>query len=227
MNALFDSYWNKWTIACALGELLGIGAAAATAVAVNHWVGEPATAGGKLLVLSCMLAAGALEGFLLGSFQWRVLREKFPAIPAGQWVGATVAVAVLCWLLGMLPALHFMGRGTTAEAGFQEPSLLLVLMGALALGLLMGSIFGLVQWMVFQRYARESVQWVTGNALGWGLAMVWIFLAATLPDETTPTWLILTGGLLGGAMSGLSLGVVTGFYLRKIIAQNQQKDKLA
>lgn len=221
MSQLFDAYWKKWTLACAAGELIGIGVAVAIAVAVNHWMGEPETTGQKFQMLLFMLFAGGVEGFVVGQFQWRVLREKFSAMPALQWVGFTVAVAVLGWLMGMIPALYFMGKPALPGAEYQEPALILVIVGAMALGLIFGAIFGIVQWLVFQRYARESVQWVTGNSLGWGLAMIWVFLAVTLPDETTPVWLIISGGVFGGALGGLSIGAITGFYLKKIIAENE------
>lgn len=220
MSQLFDRYWKKWTLACAAGELFGIGIAAAIAVAVNQWMGEPETTGQKFQTLFFMLFAGAIEGFVLGSFQWRVLREKFPAMPARQWVGYTVAVAMLGWLMGMIPPLFFMGQNAQTGVENPEPALIIVIVGAMALGLIFGAIFGMVQWLVFQRYAKESVQWVTGNSLGWGLAMIWIFLAATLPDETTPVWLIIAGGVLSGILAGLSVGAITGIYLKKIIAEN-------
>lgn len=221
MNQLFDQYWRKWTLACAAGNLLGTGVAAVTAVGLYHWMGQPETPGQKFQVLLCMMLAGVLQGAVLGGFQWRVLRIKFQAMPASSWVGATVAVAVLGWLMGMIPALFFMGnQAVPPNPGYQEPALILIAMGALALGLIFGAIFGLVQWLVFQRYAKESVLWVTGNSLGWGLAMMIVFLTASLLDETTPPLLTIVSGLLGGLLGGLAIGAITGIYLKKIIASN-------
>ncbi len=223
MSQIFDEYWKKWTLANTAGALLGIAVAVAIAVGIRQGMGTPQTAGGKLQMLLVMLFAGGLQGFFLGYFQWRVLREKFPDLTSVQWTGVTVAVSVLGWLMGMVPTLFFMGKNAQPGVEYQEPALILVIVGALALGLIFGAIFGIVQWLVLQRFAKESVQWVTGNSLGWGLAMIFIFLAVSLPGETTPAWLVFTGYILGSALAGLSIGALTGIYLHKIIAENRSR----
>lgn len=217
---MFDRYLKRWILACASGEFIGIVLAVSIAVAVNRWLGEPGTPGEKFHMLLLMLSAGALEGFILGIFQWRILREKFSLMPAWQWIGSTVAVAMLGWLMGMIPVLYFMGQNAQPGVTYEEPALILVIVGALALGMIFGAIFGIVQWLVFQRYAKDSVQWVTGNSLGWGIVMVLIFLAGALPGESTPYWMTVAGSLAGGAIGALSLGVLTGIYLKKIIKGN-------
>lgn len=213
-----DRYLKRWTIACAAGEFIGIALAVGIAIAVNRWLGEPATTGEKFHMLLIMLSAGALQGFILGIFQWKILQEKFSLLPARLWIGATVAVAILGWLMVMIPALYFMGKHAQPGVTYEEPALVLVIVGALALGMIYGAIFGIVQWLVLQHYAKDSVQWVTGNSLGWGMVMVLVFLSATLPSETTPYWLTVAGSLAGGASGALGLGFFTGIYLKKIAA---------
>jgi hypothetical protein len=221
MENLFDKYWQKWTIACVIGELLGMGAVAVIALSYNRWAGEPVTAGDKALNLLVMVFAGAIEGFLLGLWQWRVLRQKFPKMPAREWIGYTMAIAMLGWFLGMLPSLLLTLGNAPVPPQPVEPPLVLILAGALALGLFLGAMFGLFQWFAFQKYARESIQWVTGNSLGWGLGMMFIFGAATWPGETTPLPAIILAGIAAGALAGLSVGAITGIYLNRIIAENK------
>jgi hypothetical protein len=78
----------------ALGEVLGLGVAALIAVAVaqSHTLppGEE-----LLLVSAAFLAIGAYEGAIVGAAQWLVLRRLLPSLRAKQWVGATMAGAVV------------------------------------------------------------------------------------------------------------------------------------
>ena len=209
--------------ACIAGEFLGIGAAALTAVFTFIWMGEPETLDEKLLGLTLILIAGTLEGFLLGGFQWLVLKNYFPKIPAREWIGMTTLVAVLGWVLGMIPSTFFPTESVGAESTPPtEPSAALVLGGALLLGMVMGTGFGWFQWQVFRKYAVQTKPWIWANMWGWGVAMVCIFIGATLPNESTPLPIVVLSGAIGGIFSGLSLGIITGFRLNKIIEQNQE-----
>jgi hypothetical protein len=49
---------------------------------------------------------------------------------------------------------------------------------------------------------------------GWGLGITWIYLAATLPDETTPIAVTVLLGAMAGVLAGLSVGAITGLYLK-------------
>lgn len=68
----------------------------------------------------------------------------------------------------------------------EQTSLLWIIIGAALLGILIGLVFGLFQWISIRRHSSRATAWVAANAIGWGFAMIWIFLAATLPDEHTP-----------------------------------------
>lgn len=100
---MLKAFWFRWTLNCAAGEILGIAVAAGLAGGVLMRLGEPQSWVERVGFLLLMLGAGALEGYAVGWFQWRVLRERF-AVPKADWIGATVSVAVLSWLLGMLPS---------------------------------------------------------------------------------------------------------------------------
>ena len=212
--------WRRWTLACAAGEIIGIGGAALLATAHLLLLGEPETTDQKLLQLVFMMAAGFVEGSLLGWFQWRVLGKIFPALPSKSWISYTVAVAVIGWFLGMLPSLFLFDTGPAVEVPAEEPSLYLVLGFALLMGLCLGGLFGLFQWLSFKKYVQHTTSWIWANMLGWGVAMMVIFLAATWPDVDTPKIWVVVSGIVGGLLAGLSVGAITGVYLLRIIRNN-------
>jgi hypothetical protein len=91
------SFYRRWIVACAAGELVGIGVATGAALAINALIGEPQSLGSRLVTLATFAAVGAVEGTALAAFQWRVLRARLPRLRAGEWVGVTVALAVAGW----------------------------------------------------------------------------------------------------------------------------------
>jgi hypothetical protein len=193
---------------CAAGEAIGMTVAAGCATLLNHTLGEPQSLAGRLLVVAVMAIAGAIEGLSLGYFQWRVLRTRFPP-PAGRaWVGATTAVAAGGWLLGMLPPA-LMG-GAQGGAGLTASVTFLL---AIVMGLGMGAALGAGQWLALRPYARRSAGWITANMLGWSIAMLWVFLGATLPEHDTPASAVLLLGAVCGAAAGMTLGLITGRWL--------------
>ena len=52
-------FYPRWIAACAAGELVGIGAATAAALAINGLIGEPSSTAARLLTLAAFAAVGA------------------------------------------------------------------------------------------------------------------------------------------------------------------------
>ncbi|MCU0435872.1 MAG: hypothetical protein MUC87_20605 [Bacteroidia bacterium] len=214
-----NSFWLSWTINCALGELIGIGAAGVIAILVFKLVGEPQTTGSKLLVLLCMMCAGLIEGAILGYMQWRILRHKLPELPRSNWMQYTMLIAVLGWMLGMMPSLFFMDQSTAPSAGeAAAPPIPGTLFAALSVGvgLFLGALFGLFQWFELRHYVHHSKQWILANALGWGAGIGWIYFFAGLPEEHTPLLEVIFYGVCGGILAGLSVGAITGAFLVRL-----------
>src|SRR3982750_2355800 len=117
--------FSKWIVNCALGELLGIGAAGSIAVSINYFLGEPQSMMQKIFVLFTMLVAGAIEGTSIAVFQWKVLCQLFPKMKLSAWWKWTVSIALLGWGFGMLPSL-FLTQSSTAAAETTEPSMWLI-----------------------------------------------------------------------------------------------------
>lgn len=204
-----SSLWAKWTINCALGELIGIGCAGLLAYSANTLLGEPDSLVEKLIILLIMLIAGLIEGTVLSFFQWRILVRKIPTLNRSIWFKYTASVAVLGWFLGMLPPL-FLNHSSEVTNESQEPSRLVILMLSTLLGLFLGALFGLFQWFVLKKHISKAYKWIIANALGWSLAMSVIFFFASIPDEQDSLIFIITMGTIAGLLAGLIVGMVTG-----------------
>lgn len=212
-----DSFWKKWTLACASGELIGIGVAGLIAYAYNQYFGEPLSFIEKISNLSAMLFAGAIEGSILGYFQWQVLRKKLHALKAKYWVGFTAIIAITGWFLGMLPTLFlFSSASTNTPPPVEPPQIVILLFGAF-MGLILGAFFGSGQWFVLRHFSTKAKIWIKANALGWMAGMFWIFLGASIPTAESGKYFIIACAATGGILAGISLGLVTGFYLKKIL----------
>jgi NAD(P)-dependent dehydrogenase (short-subunit alcohol dehydrogenase family) len=207
-------FYRRWILACAAGELIGIGAAAGAAIALNTLFGEPTSMAGRLLTLTTFAAVGAIEGGALAGFQWRVLCTRLPRLRAGEWIGVTVALAVAGWIVGMTPSLFV--NQETPGAATQEPALPFVLLMAALVGAGAGFCFGAAQWFVLRRHAERSARWIWIHVPAWALAMAAIFLGASLPAAQSSRWYIVFTGAAGGMLGGVLLGAVTGLVAREL-----------
>jgi NAD(P)-dependent dehydrogenase (short-subunit alcohol dehydrogenase family) len=206
------SFYRRWILACAAGELVGIGVAACAALAIGALIGEPRSLGGRLVTLAIFAAVGAVEGTALAAFQWRVLRTRLPRLRAAEWVGVTVALAVAGWIAGMTPSLFMSQEGTVQE----EPGLGVVLLLAAIAGAAAGLCFGGAQWFILRRHAQRAGRWIWIHAPAWALAMSAIFLGASMPGSGSSRAFIALTGAMGGVLGGLALGAVTGLVAREL-----------
>jgi hypothetical protein len=201
------SFYQRWIVACTAGELVGIGAATGVALALNALMGEPRSLGSRFLTLATFAAVGAVEGTALAGFQWRVLRTRLPRLRAAEWIGVTVALAVVGWIAGMTPSLFVSHEPTGAQ---EEPGLMIVLLAAAMAGAGAGVCFGAAQWFILRRHAERAARWIWIHVPAWALAMAAIFLGASLTTIEWSAWSIALSGATGGLLGGIVLGPVTG-----------------
>jgi hypothetical protein len=207
--------FGRWFVACTAGELLGFGAAALWAWLAFLLVGaDPMAWSGRIATLGLMVCAGVVEGAVLGLFQWSALRTTFPKLRARSWLTATIAVAALGWLLGMLPST-LMGSASSGEA-YAEPALAVILAGAAVFGALAGAAFGLAQWLVLRRHAHDARRWIWANSLGWALGLPWSYLAGSTISVSDSLLVAIIVGSIAGALMGASVALVTGRALARI-----------
>src|SRR3954447_21804385 len=115
--------------------------------------------------LGIVVLGGLVEGAALGLLQARALAPLLDRGRRRSWAVVTLLVAGVGWAAGSPPAFRA-GDGCASA-----PPLPLVLVGAAALGLVMGAGLGAAQATVLRHVVGHRWRWVTANAAGWGVAM--------------------------------------------------------
>ncbi|BDG74658.1 hypothetical protein [Roseomonas fluvialis] len=198
--SLPPGHGGRWILACAAGSGVGLALAA-----VWNALLLPVMAPGLVGVLVPLLQAvgGAVLGACLGAAQGAALRHAYPDLPLGAWIVATAVAGYLTALV-----INLVQGGLVQQVG-SMPIELFVLMGAALKGVVAGLLYGQAQGRVLDRVVRERASWTRVVMVGFMLgallgSMRWL----VGPASMTPVSLVL-GGLVGGALEGLALGIVT------------------
>lgn len=193
--------WVAWVSA---GEAAGFLAPALAQVVVSQV--NPAA------ITPALVAAGAVEGAVLGWSQARVLKRRLPALSAPRWIAGTAVAAAIAWLIGML-LWSDSGAWPAWPLGVQ------VVVGALAAAALLCSI-GFAQWLELRRRLSRSGWWVAGTAAAWCLGLAVFFGVATpLWQPGQAPWLTVLIGVVAGGLMAVSMAVVTGLVLVRMLRQ--------
>ena len=206
--------WARWVLANSLAETVGLGAAFGIGVVLFPYLSAPGILIALATVAVAVLAGTIIEGTVVGTAQWLVLRRPLPAMSWRAWVLATAAGAFMAWISGMLPTT-LLSAGSTESGGStsSEPSEAMVYGMAALMGLVAGAILATPQWLVLRRHVGRAALWVGANALAWVPGMVLAFFAADFIFSagigmTTIVLAIATlmaVGAVVGAIHGLAL----------------------
>jgi len=196
--------WRRWTAVTTAGELAGfvvpatVGAAAATLA----W-----PAGGTYAAL---LAAGFVEGGMLGYAQATVLRAVLPGLRVRRYWTATGAAAAVAYAVGLLPS-------TVGDHLARMPAPALVAAGVLAATVLLGSI-GTAQWLVLRGAGADRPSWIATTAAAWTAGLAVFMLTATpLWQPGQPWWLIAAIGVGCGGLMALTVAALTGLAAVRLV----------
>lgn len=212
--------WGRWVLVNALAEMIGLGLSALLTASVFLQFEEQL--GVWLGALVIVLGSTILEGTAVGLGQWLVLRSVLPWLKARTWWLATSAGAFVAWVLGMIPSTVM---NTTADAGnapAPEMSDWLVFGMAALMGLVLGPVLGLPQWLVLRRRVAGAGWWVVANAVAWAAGMALIFFVVALVpagDLTPATVVIILGGL---ALAGAVVGAIHGIALVWLLVRRRR-----
>jgi hypothetical protein len=167
----------RWVLANSVGEALGLGITALLGVAVVSSLGQGTCVLVTLALAAFAILAGTLiEGTVVGTAQWLVLRRRLPGMRWSAWAMATGAGAFLAWILGMVPSTVLSLRAPGGqEAASAEPSGIVFFGLAFLMGLVLGPVLGFAQWLALRRFVSRAALWMPANTLAWALGMVVIF----------------------------------------------------
>jgi hypothetical protein len=203
--------WFQWILANAASETVGLG----TTLLIGAFLlvnAEP-TIGALPAAALGVLAGTVIEGSIVGTAQWLVLRHPLEKMRWHTWVLVTALGACVAWTLGMIPSTMLFTAPESGAAAPGEMSDLMIYTLAAAMGIALGAILGAAQWLALRRQVPKAGWWIPANALAWMLGMVVVFLGTSfIPAEgiTVPVALILllfvvAAGAVVGAIHGLVL----------------------
>ncbi|WP_107770991.1 hypothetical protein [Nocardioides sediminis] len=199
--------WTRWVLWTTTAEVTGFTAPAVVGVATREREG--------LALLLPLVAAGLVEGSVLGAGQGHVLRDVLPGLRLRRFVVATALAAGAAYAVAMLPAAW-------PDTVSSLPAPLLVLLAA-AGGVVMLASIGTGQWLVLREVLPRSASWVLTTALAW-LAGLGVFLGVA-----TPWWHVgqsalvaVLIGLVAATLMALTVAVVTGAALVRLLARDRE-----
>ena len=142
-----------------------------------------------------VILAGALEGAIIGQWQYKALSLKFPKISEKNWVLLSALASTLIWFsIIFLPYLKFFPTisqsspalqsqaYTRAAAQLLKFSPLYTFIISFLAGLFLGYILSFLQWIELSKHVKASFKWIFFNSLAWALGFsVIITLMSKLP----------------------------------------------
>lgn len=203
--------WWQWIAANAISETIGLGGT--LLIGILLLANASQTIGTILAAVLAILAGTLIEGSLVGTAQWLVLQRPLPGIQWRTWVGATALGACIAWTLGMFPSTFMFNGSGSATGGSGTMSDLMVYVLAAGMGLVLGPILAVPQWLSLRRHVPKAGWWVPANALAWMLGMVVIFIGTSFIPASGFTWQIAMLLILFVVAAGALVGAVHGWFL--------------
>jgi hypothetical protein len=205
--------WLQWVMANVTGEVLGLGLVGAVATAMVLTIGEPEAAIVTLMMAGMMIAAGALEGVIVGFAQWLVLRRRIHRLRRREWVAATAIGALVAWAMGMAPNTLMALNQSAGSSPPPEMSNAVKYALASVMGVVLGMILGASQWRALRRYVSGASLWIWANAAAWAVGMPVIFIGAGASPVGASALRMVFTVFMTIAAAGASVGAIHGAAL--------------
>jgi hypothetical protein len=215
--------WLQWALANVVGEVLGLGLAGVVAIVMVLTIGEPETALAALMMAGVMIAAGTLEGVIVGFAQWLVLRRRLDRLSRREWITATAIGAYLAWTIGMAPSTLMALNQSAGSSPPPEMSDAVKYALASVVGVALGMILGAPQWRALRRYASGASLWVWANAAAWAVGMPVVFVGAGLSPVGASALSVALIVVVTIAAAGASVGAIHGVALLWLLRQRQEE----
>ena len=184
-----------------LGEALGF----AFPAAVGALTATLAWADG--VTYPALVAAGLVEGAMLGWCHAQLLR-RWQILPGRrEWVVATSAAAGVAWSIGLIPS-------TVGGLSLTLGTVVLVALG----GCLLLLSLPVSQYLVLRRHLRGAWRWIPWNVLAWSIGLLWTLAPSPLIDEQTPTQVLVLAYAGAGLGMAATMALISGLGLRRLLA---------
>jgi hypothetical protein len=203
--------WWQWILANAVSETVGLGGT--LLIGAFLLVQAEPTLGAIPAAALGVLAGAVIEGSVVGTAQWLVLRSPLQRMKWRTWVLATALGACIAWTLGMIPSTFLFSGPETGTAGPGGMSDLVIYALAAGMGLVLGSILGVPQWLALRRHVPKAGWWILANAAAWLLGMVVVFMGTSFIPADGITWPVALVLLLFVVAAGAVVGAVHGLML--------------
>jgi hypothetical protein len=213
--------WLQWMIANVAGEVLGLGLAGVVAITMVLIIGEPENALVTVMMAGVMIAAGTLEGVIVGFSQWLVLRRRLHRLSRWEWIMATAIGAFVAWALGMARSALMAMKPNAGSTAPPEMSDAVTYALAAVMGAALGTILGIPQWRALRRYVTGAGLWVWANTAAWAIGMPMVFIVAGASPIGASALSIAFTVMVTIAAAGASVGAIHGVALLWLLRQRQ------
>lgn len=118
----------------------------------------------ELAIVAVALLGSTFHGFVLGRWQWRVLRLRLPSLERRRWVVGTFIPALAVWLLVLAPeAVDVITAGGATLLLFRD---------AFVQAIVLGPLIGLTQAATLHRHTTRWAWWFVANVTTYLFAAV-------------------------------------------------------
>jgi hypothetical protein len=210
--------WGRWVAANAASEAAGLGLTLALTGLVIARLEALGGLAAVLVAFAAAVASGVIEATAVGLAQHWAMAPWFPGLKRRAWWLATLAGALLAYVLGYLPStiINLMQAGDMTGAPVAEPSQGVVLLLAAGMGLVTGAILSFAQMRALRPWVDGAGRWVPANMLAWALGLPLVFVAIDLAFVQPAPWASVLVVLVGLLLTGTVVGAVHGLALVRL-----------
>jgi len=215
--------WLRWIGVNAFGEVFGLGATLAVAGIAISRLKTPNQIALALVSFLIAVLSGAVEATVVGLAQWWAMHPWFRTINRRAWWLATLAGALLAYILGYLPSTLMNLGEQASQSSVSEPPQWVVLLLAGGLGMVAGAVLSFAQWLVLRKHVKPAGWWIPANMLAWLAGMPVIFWGIDASQKGQPFWQVVL--LVSGTLffAGAVVGTITGAFLAWMVRYDHQQ----
>ncbi len=193
---------TRWTAVNALAYLVIVVGGIALQELFSGTARTLAGSSRPLAVVAVALLGSTFHGFVLGRWQWRVLRLRLPDLERRRWVVGTFIPALGVWLLVLAPeAVDVITAGGATLLLFRDAFVQVIVLGPL---------IGLSQAAALHGHTKRWAWWFVGNVTTYLFAAVMYELGAWLLKALDASgWVTSASPLLAFLVHGLWMLWVT------------------